>query len=359
MTQSPINWARLAPAIARALLGQPTRATRRELRYRKKGSLRVDLEKGTFADFESGRGGGMLGLIQHIRGGTASEAWQWLVHQGLVTERAARAGRSQARAKPRQTASATAPTPGASAPRQAGMPDRDTQGIALARGLWERAVDGQDTPVWAYLMDRWCWRPTDPLPAAVRWIDGTIVNKVSWNPAFPTAGGMIVAFTAADGVLNAVQIEALAADGTRPAERWRKARGRQTKTAFRIAGDDGPLRLCEGPIDALALAAAYRGPVWAAGGSGNLKKLAVQAAAMGMPVRIHSDGDGPGAKAAAVLAVRLHDRGVDCQVVRHDGMDPADWVADRVSERAAILEFDAGLSREDADRQAWEKTEWT
>jgi len=168
---------------------------------------------------------------------------------------------------------------------------------------------------------------------------------------------MLVAVTDASGTVVAVQSEALTAAGRRTTPRWRKARGRMAGAAFRIAGT-GTLRLCEGPIDALALAAAYRGPVWAAGGSGNLRRLAGQVRARVAACRIHADGDGAGARVAAELARVLRGAGTACRIVRHDGMDPAEWVAERVRERTAILECEAALAAGEAHRKAWERTQW-
>ena len=345
----PIHWPRLAPAIARALLGQPTRATRRELRYGRKGSLRIDLETGTFADFESGRSGGMPALIQHVKGGDGQTAWRWLQDHGLVAGRALRVGREQV----------AAPQPGRGRPA-ARTPDREGEAQWAAGRLWQGAVRTDTGPLRAYLTRRRCWRPGDAIPAWVRWVDPAVVSRGRWDPSLPpgAAGGMIVAFTNESGTVTAVQIEALMADGRRTTPRWRKARGRMAGTAFRVAGANGPLRLCEGPIDALALAAAYRGPVWAAGGSGNLARLAGGVTAMGQDVVVHADGDGAGARAAAALASRVRSGGTVCTIVRQDGMDPADWVAERVAEQAAILECDGGLGQEEAERRAWETIAW-
>jgi hypothetical protein len=46
--------------VAREILGEPTEVnkTRREIRYGTRGSLSIDLKKGTFFDNETGDGGG-------------------------------------------------------------------------------------------------------------------------------------------------------------------------------------------------------------------------------------------------------------------------------------------------------------
>ena len=59
------DWSQLIEPIARELLGEPNRAysTAKELRFGTRGSMSVDLEKGTFFDFETGEGGGVTALI--------------------------------------------------------------------------------------------------------------------------------------------------------------------------------------------------------------------------------------------------------------------------------------------------------
>jgi hypothetical protein len=56
--------------VARRLLGEPNRrrSTKSEWRYGARGSLAVDLGKGTFFDHELGRGGGVLDLIERETG---------------------------------------------------------------------------------------------------------------------------------------------------------------------------------------------------------------------------------------------------------------------------------------------------
>jgi hypothetical protein len=61
---------RLIGEIARALLGRPNTAPsyETELRYGSHGSLRIDLKKGVWFDFEAGEGGGALDLISRETG---------------------------------------------------------------------------------------------------------------------------------------------------------------------------------------------------------------------------------------------------------------------------------------------------
>src|SRR5438552_2560446 len=74
------QWADLIEPVARALLGEPNpESTRKELRYGSRGSLSIDLEKGTWFDFETGKGGGVLALIERE---TGEEPRAWLRARG-------------------------------------------------------------------------------------------------------------------------------------------------------------------------------------------------------------------------------------------------------------------------------------
>jgi hypothetical protein len=67
-------------ATAHALLGDPNARNRRgkEWRYGNKGSLAIDLSKGTWFDYEAGEGGGVLDLIKREIGGDTRRALEWL-----------------------------------------------------------------------------------------------------------------------------------------------------------------------------------------------------------------------------------------------------------------------------------------
>ncbi len=58
------DWQKLAPEIARRLLGEPKIQKSNEWRWNNKGSLTLNLESGTFYDFEQGQGGGVKWLIE-------------------------------------------------------------------------------------------------------------------------------------------------------------------------------------------------------------------------------------------------------------------------------------------------------
>ena len=61
-----IDWIRIAPEVAKQLLGEPSKTSSNELRWGNKGSMVLNKEEGTFYDHEAGVGGGVIDLIKHL-----------------------------------------------------------------------------------------------------------------------------------------------------------------------------------------------------------------------------------------------------------------------------------------------------
>ena len=61
-----VDWQRIAPEVAKQLLGEPTSTSSNELRWGRKGSFVLNLEAGTWFDFENDTGGGLIDLIKHM-----------------------------------------------------------------------------------------------------------------------------------------------------------------------------------------------------------------------------------------------------------------------------------------------------
>jgi RecA-family ATPase len=61
-----IDWQRIAPDVAKQLLGEPTSTSSKEFRWGRKGSMCLNLTDGTFYDHEAGVGGGVIDLIKHL-----------------------------------------------------------------------------------------------------------------------------------------------------------------------------------------------------------------------------------------------------------------------------------------------------
>ncbi|MBB3176253.1 hypothetical protein FHW64_000636 [Variovorax sp. Sphag1AA] len=80
------EFAQFAGTVAKVLLGEPNTSLSKstELRFGKRGSMSVDLIKGTWFDNERGIGGGVLDLIVH-RGeaDTKAQAVRWMEREGI------------------------------------------------------------------------------------------------------------------------------------------------------------------------------------------------------------------------------------------------------------------------------------
>ena len=61
-----IDWQKIAPEVAKQLLGEPSSSSSKELRWGNKQSKVLTLESGTWYDFEEDVGGGIIDLIKHL-----------------------------------------------------------------------------------------------------------------------------------------------------------------------------------------------------------------------------------------------------------------------------------------------------
>ena len=85
MATGDIDWPSIAPRVAEVLLGPPTSKTRKEWRWGRKGSFALNLENGTWHDYEAGAGGALLDLvIREKEVDDRKQALEWLqrVSQG-------------------------------------------------------------------------------------------------------------------------------------------------------------------------------------------------------------------------------------------------------------------------------------
>jgi AAA domain len=80
------QFAALMDSVARTLLGEPNArmSSEHELRYGSRGSLAVNLEKGTWYDHEANEGGGTLDLIEREKHLTGGARLDWLRDNGLL-----------------------------------------------------------------------------------------------------------------------------------------------------------------------------------------------------------------------------------------------------------------------------------
>ena len=228
---------------------------------------------------------------------------------------------------------------------------------AIAGRLWAAAVPADHTPARVYLAGRLVWPPDGigpGLPASVRWLPrGTAGRDVAadwYDVPEHTAGAIVYAFRQPGGAtIRAVGLDALDADGRRPGKRWRRTFGQKKGASFVVGAVGGdPLVIVEGEVDALASMWLYHGSeVWAAGGGG---ATALAILDTERRVVIEADPDGPGRDAALKLDKALGGR---AEISWNRGGDPADAWAETLIERAAIVEFDGGLPRNESEQRAW------
>ena len=248
----------------------------------------------------------------------------------------------------------------ARAPRTAPAPVNGHEAArrAIAGRLWAAAVPADHTPARTYLAGRWVWPPDGigpSLPASVRWLPrGTAGRDVAadwYDVPKQTAGALVFAYRLPGGDLAAVELEALLTDGTRPDPRWRKTYGPRTGAAFEAAAGGGETVLCEGAVTALA--ARWLHPdcrVLATGGTSGLEAVARQVKGR---LVLEVDGDAAGqAMVARIQAARP--LGEVQAAFSPPGQDSVDEWTVTLLERAAIVEFDGGLPRHEAERRAWE-----
>ena len=224
--------------------------------------------------------------------------------------------------------------------------------ISRARKVWAGA-DANSTLTTRYLSGRGAWPPDAPLPSTVRWAPANTIPRSLGR--LPDGAAGCVAYMFATDDLVALQLDALTVEARHTIPRWRRTLGPTTAAAFRVAGQSPSqhtLALVEGPVDALTVSC-WRGlEAWAAGGTSGLVSLAPQLAGIARPVMIYSDDNRPGRTAALDAAEAIRQHGGIASIEWTIG-DPAEDLAEAWLERVAILTEDAGITRELAEREAW------
>lgn len=347
------DWAAIAGDVARSLLGEPTTATRQELRYGRRGSLSIDTRHGRWFDHEAGEGGGVLDLVRRERQCTAKEALEWLRSGGYLEDEQSRAPQTGPTAPPQRPT-----TPAGPDPRR-----------RLARRLWTATEPAVAPEGRAYLAGRLAWPPADlpsapDLPPTVRWLARAAQpprdENAKWYGLPPSAAGALVfTWLRPTGVEPcAVSLLAVTAAGDRvPWFGPQRVKVRTVATrvgaAFvaRDARPELPVHLCEGEIDALALSLApWTGPgtVLTAGGTAGMRRY--EPIGTG-PVLLYCDPDRGGRTAALDASERLRATGRETRIVWSE-LDPADELAEWLNGRTAALTEDE-LDPTEATRLAW------
>ena len=343
------DWPALLPDVARRLLGEPPRTEHGgdTWRYRSRGSLAVHVggdHRGTWHDFEADVSGGTLALVQHVAQTDKAGALRWLEAAGLIASPNGTQPPTRRPPAPAPSiATPTAPKPSKTAP--------------LAAAILAASVPADNTPARSYLAHRWTWPPLGigpDLPASVRWCS---VADVPPRCGLPTdsAGVVVYVFRRPDDDdAPAVALEAVTSAGRLPSPRWRRTYGSRTGRVFEVpVAAGGVVVLVEGERDALAVALTLTaGVVRAVGGTAGYRPTAAADRAA-RPVVLVPDADHAGTAAVTRLLAGLPGRSVHVPWPRPADGDPAEWLANWLTERAGIREHDGGLGREAAIAAAW------
>ena len=182
----------MAPSVCECLLGDPSSRSTTEWRWGRKGSFRLRLDSGTWNDFESGEGGGVLALVMREERCDKAAALEWLQQHGFLRPRVAYAPQTGNSAKFALSQSTNRATNQRRSTRPPEQERRDT--LRWIRSQVLPIADAKDHPVRAWLARRNLWRPELPLPPSLRWIpaDSPVFRRThsgSGAIAFPLARG--------------------------------------------------------------------------------------------------------------------------------------------------------------------------
>ncbi|MBZ9884803.1 toprim domain-containing protein [Mesorhizobium sp. CA10] len=266
-------------AIAIKLLGAPNYRSRNEMRWGNKGSLSVKIggsRAGHFFDFEAGQGGDIIDLVRFIEGLDRPRALNWL------------------------RCFVGAPAPIAIVrPVASNVPPQVWS--EKAQAIWNSSVPLAGTLGETYLRSRSCFVPN---ASDIRFLPGDIRPPalVARVTNFETGEPMTLAFVRLDPQTGR-KAEMVGAKSSLSGHR--KSGG--VVRLSRAVEVGGRLGVAEGIETAMTVIAEGHGPVWAALGADNLKRL-LPSVKFGELV-IWGDNDQAGRNAAMSMADRWRDAG--------------------------------------------------
>lgn len=271
-TRSDEEFISIAPAVCERLLGEPSSRSNREWRWGRKGSFRLRLDTGTWSDFESAEGGGVLAIVMREERLDKAGSLEWLEQHGFLRGRTEKATKTSyptrgnfAHASERATKQSNSV-----------IPDRGaSESLRWIRGQIRPVADATDHPIRAWMRQRNLWRHELPIPPSLRWIpaDAPVFRRThsgagaialplasieSWRASYPKTPPP-----------SAVQLVCINADGDRAdyensqGNRVDKPKFGNARFAVWSIGDirGNSVTVCEGVADALALAARDPDPV--------------------------------------------------------------------------------------------------
>lgn len=293
-----IDWAAHAEDVATALLGKPEYVNKggKEWRFGKKGSLSVDLQKGTFFDHETNESGGIHELIKAKLGLEGPEAVAWLTGKSpdlqiVYTTRESlekrRKNQEKQWAEERQKKVANA--------RKIWGDAGKIEGTVAQTYLQSREISGDGCARLRFQAECWFGETRKKHPA--------LIGAVTIWPSKEVSGVHRTYLTPEGAKLSE--------GGVDPKRMLGDVQGGAVRLSEPPEGVVRPLVLCEGIETGLTLVAASDGPVWAALSTSGLKgvKLPPPETAPEIIIAADNDKSRAGFKAAEELAARLEKAG--------------------------------------------------
>ena len=270
------DWPSMAPAVCERLLGEPSGRSAHDLRWGPSRSFRLKLDTGTWSDFRTGEGGGLLSLVMREERLDKAGAVAWLESHGFLTRSPEPSGsRRYGPVSSEVVAEGAAHSRAIEGSAAMTNDRRGTDAVRWIMSQMQPIVDAPDHPIRRWMAKRNLWRPELPLPVSPRWIPadarvfrgshsgiGAIVFPLApisaWQAAYPETPSP-----------SAVQLVCIDAQGEKAdyensqGTRVDKPKFGSARLAVWTVGDirGCSASVCEGAADALAIAAREPDPV--------------------------------------------------------------------------------------------------
>ena len=328
-TVSNTDWTVLAPEVCVRLLGDPSSRSSREWRWGRHGSFRLKLETGTWNDFETGDGGGVIALVMREERCDRTGAAEWLRQQGFLPDRD-RSQRSTRAIRSRNTKSAPpSNTRSAAAKKNTANSQRRQHVNDVIRQAREIPMDPEH-PVRLWAEQRNLWRADVPFPR--RMTQRGIRHTLLWLPESASlfkgqhmGAGSVVAPVApiADWqraypdhpAPKGLQLIAIDSQGNASVDRPKEVGGLGKRSlaipggtmndAVLMIGEARPelamgIAICEGVADGLAIASRFPQTSVVLLGAGKAKRVAPALADYNV-IDLFADNDEAGERLGKIL----------------------------------------------------------
>lgn len=295
------------PEIARQMMGEPNPAlsTSRELRWGRKGSFAVSIERERWRDFETDEGGDLIDLIRREYRCSYPAALQILGEDAIERQSTPKA--------------------------KAGSDDRARRNGDLALNLWREAKPIAGTPAEAYLIGRGLHLGGDLRSEDLRYHPSCPMREDRSPALLCLFRGMATAEPR--GIqripITTAGMRAMLPDGTK-APKLTLGNIRGAGTMLTGPWLDSPyVGVCEGPETGIALVNAGERMVWALGGTSGLHAMPLLFDRYPCSLVVFADADPPGQAAARAACNRYAEAGREGLIISPtiDGADFGDLAA--------------------------------